>query len=92
MRNGDGIATVGDSKIAGLVPRKRALHRNAIRSLEELVAEAKAGGVTAVVTIATQPGMAYWIIRSNMTAKDRMSLLGQIEYLKWLLIHDEENE
>lgn len=79
-------------KVLRLQPRKQELQSATIEAMEEMLAKAKSGELTAFVSVALDAGYALWVVRSRMTARQRMNIIGQIEYLKWLLIEDEANE
>jgi hypothetical protein len=78
------------STVLKLAKRRRALHRDTIANLKEMVDAGKSGEVTAIIAVASRPGYACWIVRSRMSSRDRLNMIGQLEYLKWLLIQDED--
>lgn len=72
--------------------RRRPLHRDTVTSVREIADEAEAGKVSALIVIAARPGYSCWIVRSRMTSRDRINLVGQLEYLKYLLLQDDDSE
>lgn len=66
------------------------LHPDTIASLKDVLADAEAGKLSAVVVIAKVNGGAYWIIRSSLSPADRMNMVGQLELTKHSILSFEE--